>query len=336
LPKPPVGPSSIAIGAGIMATSSSPPAAASSEPLEVPPLPPKLRPKPQRKGNIGEGKLYADEAAFLADVELWEQEQTLRHEQVKERERAQEQLRECGREKRDRSSRQRQSNDSARRVQQRREANPNVLPKAVVDMFGHLLSADLWRWCDNDRVTPAIIAAGLPPPQCLIDFLDGGGSAGAHPADDTECPGFSRDTLLQLAADDAGPRVVELLLQHGASVDGAMTRTSALYRAVEQWTPIAKACQLMACPHFHVEGGKCFCIAHATAREKVIRLLLNAGARDARAAEHIAALSLEVALDHWEVQQNSTAGRRRMDALKRGWSDAKLREMQALFLSLHS
>ena len=97
-----------------MATSSSPPAAASSEPLEVPPLPPKLRPKPRSaRATSARASCIADEAAFLADVELWEQEQTLRHEQVKERERAQEQLRECGREKRDRSSRQRQSNDVA-------------------------------------------------------------------------------------------------------------------------------------------------------------------------------------------------------------------------------
>ena len=163
-------------------------------------------------------------------------------------------------------------------------------------------------------------------------FINGGGSADAHPPDDPQYPGFSHDTLLQLAADDAGPRVVELLQQRGASVDGAMTRTSALYRAVEQWKPITKACNLLACPHFYVEGGKCFCIAHATAREKVIRLLLNAGTRDERAADHIAELSLDGALDLWQVKQNS----KHTDALRRGWVDAKVREMQALFLRLHS
>ena len=105
--------------------SSSTSAAASSEPINVPPLPPKLRPKPQRKGNIGVGRLYADEAAFLADVEQWKQEQTARAEQVKERERAQERVRERGR---DRSERQRDAEDNARRVKQRRAANPNVLP----------------------------------------------------------------------------------------------------------------------------------------------------------------------------------------------------------------
>ena len=220
--------------------SSSVDGARSDATLDPPPLPDKVY-KPQRRGNIGEGKLYADEAAFEAAVKVWEQANKERKEQVKERERAQERLRERGR---DRGGRQRDAEDSARRVQQRREANPSVLPKAVVDMFGHLLSADLWRWCENDDVTPSIVAAGLPPPQCLLDFLDGGGSADAHPPDDAECPGFSRDTLLQLAADDAGPRVVELLLKHGASVDGAVTRTSALYRAVEQWQPITKACKL--------------------------------------------------------------------------------------------
>jgi hypothetical protein len=318
-----------------MATSSS--AAASSEPLEdeVPPLPPKLRRKPQAKGNVGEGKLYADKAEFDADVELWEQEQQVRQEQVKERERAQGQLRERGREKRDRSSRQRQSNDSARRVQQRREANPNVLPQAVADMFEHIGAQELRKWCENKDVTPSIIAEGLPPPQCLIKFLDDGGSPDAHPPIDPEYPRSSRDALLQLATEGpagAGPRVVEVLLQRGASVDGAMTRASPLYRAVEYWKPITKACKVTECPHYYVEGGKCFCIAHATAHEKVIRLLLNAGAIDKHAAQHIAELSLDGALDHWQVKQNS----KHTDALRRGWSDAKLHEMQALFLRLHS
>ena len=99
--------------------SSSTSAAASSEPIEVPPLPSKLRPKPQRKGNIGVGRLYADEAAFLADVEQWKQEQMARAEQVKERERAQERVRERGR---DRSERQRDAEDNPRRVKHCRAA----------------------------------------------------------------------------------------------------------------------------------------------------------------------------------------------------------------------
>ena len=87
-------------------------AAASSEPIEVPPLPHADEARfagrgrnPQRKGNrsVGRGRLYADEAVFLADVEQHKHEHNARAEQVKERERAQERVREHGR---DRSERQ--------------------------------------------------------------------------------------------------------------------------------------------------------------------------------------------------------------------------------------
>ena len=47
--------------------------------------PPKLRKKPQRKGNIGEGKLYADEAEFKADVEAWEAERVQHSRSMAER-----------------------------------------------------------------------------------------------------------------------------------------------------------------------------------------------------------------------------------------------------------
>ena len=97
-------------------------AAASSTPIEVPPLPPKLRPKPQRqRRQIGAGKPYANEAEFQVDLKKYECEQEDRQELVKERERAQERLRE---QKRDRSSRQRDgadNTDSQRRVRARRE-----------------------------------------------------------------------------------------------------------------------------------------------------------------------------------------------------------------------
>ena len=69
----------------------------------VPPLPPKLY-TPQRKGNIGAGKLYADEAAFQAAVEAHEQEKAKRAELMKERKQAQQRHR-------DRSNRQRNGND---------------------------------------------------------------------------------------------------------------------------------------------------------------------------------------------------------------------------------
>lgn len=35
---------------------------------------PKLRPAPQRKGNVGAGRRYTDEAAYLADRAACEQE----------------------------------------------------------------------------------------------------------------------------------------------------------------------------------------------------------------------------------------------------------------------
>ena len=42
--------------------------------------------------------------------------------------------------------------------------------------------------------------------------------------------------------------------------------------------------------------GRCFCVARATANEKVIRLLLNAGARDAKyALSKVMSLNLETA-----------------------------------------
>lgn len=90
---------------------------AASAPDE-PPLPPKLRPKPQRKGNVGAGKLYADEAAFAADVATWEREWEERKVLVKERERWQDR-------QRDRSGRKRDGEhetDSERRVRQRQES----------------------------------------------------------------------------------------------------------------------------------------------------------------------------------------------------------------------
>ena len=98
---------------------------ASSDAMEVPPLPPKMRSKPQRRGkhgsNIGEGKLYADEEAFKADADKWDLEHGDRLELVRQRERAQERQRER---KRDRSGRQRDGDtetDSQRRVRQQQE-----------------------------------------------------------------------------------------------------------------------------------------------------------------------------------------------------------------------
>jgi hypothetical protein len=120
----------------------------------VPPEPPKLRPKPQEQGNIGNGKLYADKAAFTADVEKWKQEPDSRKQLTKEREKALDKLR-------DRSERQRDPSDSARRVKQRRVANTNLLPQPVVDMFDHLRQGEWYRWCERGCYTPEAVAAGL-------------------------------------------------------------------------------------------------------------------------------------------------------------------------------
>jgi hypothetical protein len=84
--------------------------------------PPKLRRKPQRKGSIGLGKTYADEAAFVADVEAWKVEQRNHQAVMKERERQQDR-------RRDRSERQRDGDvetDAERRVRQRRESPAQV------------------------------------------------------------------------------------------------------------------------------------------------------------------------------------------------------------------
>ena len=301
-------------------------AVASSEPIDVPPpLPPKLRPKPQRKGNIGVGKLYADEAAFLADVEQHKQEQTARAEQVKERERAQERVRERGR---DRSERQ--------RVKQRRAANPNVLPPDVVDAFMWLGRGEAYKWFeDQQRFTAAAVAEGLPPPQCLMDFLDTGGSADAHPPSEHL---FSRDTLLQLAADGeqtpAGPRVrvrvVQLLLQRGADVRGTLGRCSPLELATRWWYPIAKP--YPDCDGCGLQGG-CRHVAYATAQEKVIRLLLQAGARDSNALNRITSLTLDCAAK--EVRARKPGGFEPDCCVRPGWSATRLREIQDLFRRSH-
>ena len=52
---------------------------------EPPPEPPTLRLKPQARGNIGTGRLYADRLAFDADVEAWEQERKVHQKLMAER-----------------------------------------------------------------------------------------------------------------------------------------------------------------------------------------------------------------------------------------------------------
>ena len=88
---------------------------------DVPRPLPKLRRKPQRKRNIGPGKLYQDEAAFVADRDAWAQEHAARAAKMKERACALERQRE---KRRVRSGRQRNGEhetDSERRTRQRRK-----------------------------------------------------------------------------------------------------------------------------------------------------------------------------------------------------------------------
>ena len=83
----------------------------------VPPLPPRLRKEPQEH-DIGDGKKYADWAAFDADLQQWQREKAERASEMKARRKAKEQERE---KQRDRSGRQHAKDDSERRVRQRRE-----------------------------------------------------------------------------------------------------------------------------------------------------------------------------------------------------------------------
>ena len=317
-----VGPVDISCLVRLMASSSHSPAPSD----EPPPEPPTLRLKPQARGNIGAGKQYADRVAFDADVQAWEEERKDHKALMAERKKAKDR-------QRDRSERQRNEDDSTRRVAQRRATNPNVLPQAVVGALDKILQGEAHTWCSGGRITAAIIADGLPPPQCLLDFLDGGGSADAHPPSEDA---FSKSTLLQLASDStdiALPRVVELLLQRGADVRGALCRCSPLELATRWWYPITKPCPAYDCPNGCDEGGRCFCFANATAQEKVIRLLLAAGARDKYALERIASLTLENACE--EVCRRNQYKLEPDRGVRHGWDAARLREMQNLFWYSH-
>ena len=78
---------------------------------------PVLRRKPQSKGNVGAGKLYANHAAFQADVDAWNLEQAEHRKKMAERKRDLDK-------QRDRSGRQRgneEETDSERVVRQRQE-----------------------------------------------------------------------------------------------------------------------------------------------------------------------------------------------------------------------
>ena len=94
------------------------------------------------------------------------------------------------------ANRKRPEGDSERRVAQRRQHNPNIVPDSVATFFSRWRDGDrntYWQLGYNDR-SCADILAGVDPPQSLIDFLDGGGSVDAHVQG-------GKFTLLQLAAE---------------------------------------------------------------------------------------------------------------------------------------
>ena len=160
-------------------------------------------------------------------------------------------------------------------------------------------------------------------------------------------------TVLQLAACSdqavAGPRVVKLLLQRGASVCGSSSckQAAVAYGCSEYWYPRAKPCsgapagmECMWCadpdPHQAMpEMCQCYDIAHSASTEKVMRLLLAAGARDGRAAARIASLDLDCAVR--EVRARAYFEKDSVEkALRHTWSDAKLNEIRVLFADAHA
>lgn len=97
-----------------------------ADPAVAPPLPAKLRSKPQRRSI---GSRYADEATFEADLAAWYAEHAARALQVKERRAAKDKQRE-------RSGRKRGTNaesDSARRVRQRSEQRRGLCALCNID-----------------------------------------------------------------------------------------------------------------------------------------------------------------------------------------------------------
>ena len=84
---------------------------------------------------------------------------------------------------------------------------------------------------------------------------------------------------------------------------------------------------------------QCYSIAHSASTEKVMRLLLAAGARDGtcRAAARIASLTLDCAVR--EVSEHVHTSRKKDSvekALRHTWSDAKLNEIRVLFADAHA
>merc|ERR1712224_316849 len=100
----------------------------------VPPMPPKLRPKPQRR-TVGQGKKYPDCAAFDADLVRWQVERAERKNLIAVRRKVQQR-------RRRRSDRIRPDNDNQRRARQRRDKKRSVFSKDFLK-YGCPALADL-------------------------------------------------------------------------------------------------------------------------------------------------------------------------------------------------
>ena len=109
---------------------------------EPDPMLPKLRHKPQRKGNVGPGKIYGDLAAFEADLAAFEVERGVHKARMADRKKALDA-------KRDRSGRQRDGEnetDSERRVRQRQEDATAVAAHAQHVCYRRRVGSDAGSW----------------------------------------------------------------------------------------------------------------------------------------------------------------------------------------------
>lgn len=142
----------------------------------VPPLPPRLRKEPQ-ESEVGIANTYTDSAAFNADLQRWQEEKAAREEQMKLRRKALERQRE---KQRDRSGRQRPTEDSERRVQQRREKQAANTDVATVRAARDQLRAA------RSRPIPRVTASSYNTLIELTNKLLKGGAPGVRGGEDTQ------------------------------------------------------------------------------------------------------------------------------------------------------
>jgi len=124
---------------------------------------------------VGVGKNYTDRAAFNADLQRWQEEKAAREEQMKLRRKALERQRE---KQRDRSGRQRPTEDSERRVQQRREMQAANTDVATVRAARDQLRAA------RSRPIPRVTASSYNTLIELTNKLLKGGASGVRGGED--------------------------------------------------------------------------------------------------------------------------------------------------------